>query len=889
MAPDNGSALVTVSPTADTHARVPRLAIIIPIYKHSVLVTEAIASALREAKLANGVVILVNDGCPYPETHDVCFAFASAEPDIVEYILPSNGGLSAARNCGIRYALTRYPSIEAVYLLDADNRLGTGSMSRALTVLGETGADWVYPNIDKFGLEHCVDFSAPYSTLRHLFQNICEAGSLIHRRMFDAGVFFDETMRQGYEDWEFWLQGLEAGFRGTPYAAFGLQYRARRESMVRNSDRDGNAIIAKMQVKHKALFTPQALLSEEHKQAPRYCIVESAQRYYAMTSIPGAATSTGKAMDLDHPFWSNNLYPAYYHFPNYIVLLDQRVLDELIRLKIADTVFWQIEDALESHAVVVVSLTTTTGSIAFTPADPSRYAEILQTGPYIVAIQKQLLTECVLDPHTSWIETIRTPAPSPNVAALSFAAPFQYAVLTRQGVRTQLDAFFQVFVQLRTSPFRNGGSQSWEWRDPSGIIPGSELFRRVRQQLMAMAPVARPPQDQQKEIAFLLPIVSFGGVEQVGLAVAQRFKAAGWRTRLVVTERNEVKAPDHLFRAFDTILFLNDASYAGWVSTELKYFGQDLYTWPLYGNHSRLVGLLTGCTAVMVLQANHGYEVLGALRRQGSIIINSLHLLDRDSFNVPIGHPYVTLAYEHAFDLICAPARKLLTLCSAVGMPQEKLVFLANAPSFTVSEAILQRRLRELDAMPVPSSPGRRLRVLYIGRRDRQKGGERLSALVSLSRQLEQTIEWRFVGGQIVDDGGNNEEGLTFEPPVYDRPSIIERLLWADAVILLSRWEGSPLIILEAQSLGTIPIATDTGGVCEMIEDGVDGFLVPNSDIQDVVPKALAALERLAVSPELRAKMGINALERMRAVTWENTAMELVERVENLARMKAAS
>ena len=85
----------------------------------------------------------------------------------------------------------------------------------------------------------------------------------------------------------------------------------------------------------------------------------------------------------------------------------------------------------------------------------------------------------------------------------------------------------------------------------------------------------------------------------------------------------------------------------------------------MHGRHDRLIGQFAGCAAVMVLQANHGYEVMGWLRRQGMVTINSLHLLDRDLFNVPVGHPYLTLAYEHAFDLVCAPGHKLLAFCAA--------------------------------------------------------------------------------------------------------------------------------------------------------------------------------------------------------------------------------
>ena len=86
--------------------RTPTLGIVIPVFKHSVLVTEAISCALREVQWSDGIVIIVNDGCPYEETHRSCLTFAEAFPDYVDYIKTPNGGLSAARNRGIRYALS---------------------------------------------------------------------------------------------------------------------------------------------------------------------------------------------------------------------------------------------------------------------------------------------------------------------------------------------------------------------------------------------------------------------------------------------------------------------------------------------------------------------------------------------------------------------------------------------------------------------------------------------------------------------------------------------------------------------------------------------------------------------------------------------------------------
>jgi glycosyltransferase involved in cell wall biosynthesis len=64
-----------------------------------------------------------------------------------------NGGLSAARNTGIEFALAAFPDLEAVYFLDCDNRIGPHLLQRLLTALRDADANvgWAYPDIDKFG------------------------------------------------------------------------------------------------------------------------------------------------------------------------------------------------------------------------------------------------------------------------------------------------------------------------------------------------------------------------------------------------------------------------------------------------------------------------------------------------------------------------------------------------------------------------------------------------------------------------------------------------------------------------------------------------------------------------------------------------------------------
>jgi len=81
----------------------------------------------------------------------------------------------------------------------------------------------------------------------------------------------------------------------------------------------------------------------------------------------------------------------------------------------------------------------------------------------------------------------------------------------------------------------------------------------------------------------------------------------------------------------------------------------------------------------------------------------------------------------------------------------------------------------------------------------------------------------------------------------------VPRILAAsDIFILSSRWEGLPYTIIEAMIVGLPIVATRVGGVSELVEDGVTGFLVPPKD-----PKALAeAIQKLLDDPELRKEMG---------------------------------
>jgi glycosyltransferase involved in cell wall biosynthesis len=85
------------------------------------------------------------------------------------------------------------------------------------------------------------------------------------------------------------------------------------------------------------------------------------------------------------------------------------------------------------------------------------------------------------------------------------------------------------------------------------------------------------------------------------------------------------------------------------------------------------------------------------------------------------------------------------------------------------------------------------------------------------------------------------------------RDDVRELLAAADGFVLSSAWEGMPNVIMEAQAAGKPVVATQVGGVAELVEDGASGFLVPPRDSHALS----GAMQRLMMlTGEQREQMG---------------------------------
>jgi len=98
-----------------------------------------------------------------------------------------------------------------------------------------------------------------------------------------------------------------------------------------------------------------------------------------------------------------------------------------------------------------------------------------------------------------------------------------------------------------------------------------------------------------------------------------------------------------------------------------------------------------------------------------------------------------------------------------------------------------------------------------------------------------------------------------------------------DAMILPSANEGTPVSVIESLAAGRPVVATDVGGVSDVVRDGVDGFLVEAADVDALADR----LQELAADPERRRTMGAAGRER---VLHRYAVARLVDDVDRLYR-----
>ena len=229
-----------------------------------------------------------------------------------------------------------------------------------------------------------------------------------------------------------------------------------------------------------------------------------------------------------------------------------------------------------------------------------------------------------------------------------------------------------------------------------------------------------------------------------------------------------------------------------------------------------------------------------------------------------VGVPVVTTAHgmqilPQELALVRLTNSHLITVCTAarmmalsLGLPEEQVSLIPNGVDVRrfhpeVDGRPFRRRLQVPDGTPL---------VGMVARLSREKGPDLFVQAASLVAAVRPDVHFALVGEGPLQrelmfqvDGLGLHERFHFVGLAADTRPIYPAL---DVACLPSRMEGQPLTVLEAMAAGRPVVATNVGGIPEVVEMGETGWLVAQGDMKALSEQILWLLD----NPERAAQMG---------------------------------
>ena len=179
--------------------------------------------------------------------------------------------------------------------------------------------------------------------------------------------------------------------------------------------------------------------------------------------------------------------------------------------------------------------------------------------------------------------------------------------------------------------------------------------------------------------------------------------------------------------------------------------------------------------------------------------------------------------------------------------------------------------------------------VIFVGRITRQKG---LPYLLRALRELPEDVQIVLCAGApdtkeieaevrgLVTELQQERDGVHWISEHLPRPQIMALLTQAQVFMCPSIYEPLGIVNLEAMACGTAVVGSGTGGIPEVVLDGVTGRIVPIEQVQDgtgtpidpdkFVADLAATLNEVLADPEKAAEYGRAGRERVeQEFTWK--------------------
>ena len=208
----------------------PKVSVIIPCYNLGAFLDEAVKSVLGQS-FEDFEIVIVNDGSTDELTNQMLQKYDRPRTKV---LWTENQGLPSARNNGITTSQGDY-----VCCLDADDKYHADFLAKTVEILDMDRSEeigFVTTWVQVFGEENRIWMTADYNPPRLALENVVHVASIFRRTCWEKVGGYAPNLREGYEDWNFWLSIVASGYRWSCVREPLFYYRKRKRSMIASSD-----------------------------------------------------------------------------------------------------------------------------------------------------------------------------------------------------------------------------------------------------------------------------------------------------------------------------------------------------------------------------------------------------------------------------------------------------------------------------------------------------------------------------------------------------------------------------------------------------------------------------------------------------------------------------
>ena len=225
----------------------PLVSIIVPCYNQAQYLAETLDS-VESQTYSNWECIIVNDGSQ-DNSESVAEQYCQNDKRF-RYLYQINSGVSIARNYGIRVSKGEY-----ILPLDGDDIIERTFLEKTVSFL-ESHEDYklVYSNVVLFGGQKGVWPFPEYDYSYFIWDNCIVNTALFRRSDFEKTSGYNPNMKNGYEDWDFWLSFLSPEDKVYRIEENLFFYRKSNNSRNTNALKNENSLLRQIFINHRSIY-----------------------------------------------------------------------------------------------------------------------------------------------------------------------------------------------------------------------------------------------------------------------------------------------------------------------------------------------------------------------------------------------------------------------------------------------------------------------------------------------------------------------------------------------------------------------------------------------------------------------------------------------------------